>query len=416
MMLDSIDLDADRVLRQKFLSWEVASRDTIDFKKIYVDVCGGDILAGLALSEIVYWHLPDKQGNSKMRVVKEGEEWIACPRYEWWDRTRMTPRQIDTAFKKLIGEKLIFKKFFAFRRAKTTHVRINWKAFYPIWNSLIHQPLENPFEPESVRLERANLGSNKLVTTGLGSNQFVTTGVGLSPNGDSSVTKTDTPITESTTKNTDTENTARVRARKAATPSKPKNENTGSSKKTPSNSEAENEPPNSATPPAPRKHLRVARQILPQVEGTAYYEGGGKIADDMIEFEQACNQIFYAYLDTLKELGRLPDTSVEDLWEKNRSAVVALARNRRSGTQVEGFVRYAYSDTYPDRFYQKLPAPITFAAISNAIGGWLTMEAERAAAKKRQQENQKLPTIEVHVWTKEELDRVRREAQGKSDA
>lgn len=172
--------------RDEFLNWEHGSRDIIDFKKLYVDMTG-DHLAALALSEIVYWHLPNQQGQSKLRVTHEGEQWIAVPRYEWWDRTRMTPRQIDSAMKKLVKTKLVVKKFFAFNRAKTTHVRINWDAFLLMWNSLINAPLENPYKPKS------SLNDDS-------SHQTVTTG--FSPNGDRVLTDPATPITESTTETT----------------------------------------------------------------------------------------------------------------------------------------------------------------------------------------------------------------------
>jgi hypothetical protein len=178
--------------RDKFLNWETASRDTIDFKKLYVDMTG-DHLAALALSEIVYWHLPNQQGQSKLRVNREGELWIAVPRYEWWDRTRMTPRQIDSAMKKLVETKLVVKKFFAFNRAKTTHVRINWDAFLVLWNSLINAPLENPYKPKS-SLEDSS--SHQTVTT-----QF-------SPNGEHVLTDPATPITETTTETTKKESLA----------------------------------------------------------------------------------------------------------------------------------------------------------------------------------------------------------------
>ena len=39
-----------------FLKWEQSSRDTVDFKTVYVDMVG-DLLAGLMLSQIVFWHL-----------------------------------------------------------------------------------------------------------------------------------------------------------------------------------------------------------------------------------------------------------------------------------------------------------------------------------------------------------------------
>ena len=170
--------------RDKFLSWETAARDTIDFKKLYVDMTG-DHLAALALSEIVYWHLPSKQGGTRLRVNHEGELWIACPRYEWWDRTRMSPRQIDGALKKLVKANLVVKKFYAYNRAKTTHVRINWDAFLLMWNSLINAPLENPYEPKS---SLKDVSSHQSVTTG------------FSPFGERVLTDPATPITETTAK------------------------------------------------------------------------------------------------------------------------------------------------------------------------------------------------------------------------
>ena len=42
-------------------------QDTIDFKKCYVDLCD-DLIGGLLLSQIVYWHLPSKEsGKTKLR-------------------------------------------------------------------------------------------------------------------------------------------------------------------------------------------------------------------------------------------------------------------------------------------------------------------------------------------------------------
>ena len=57
-----------------FVQWELASRETIDFKMIYVDIAGGDILAGLLLSQIIFWNLPGKDGRSKLRVQKENKQ------------------------------------------------------------------------------------------------------------------------------------------------------------------------------------------------------------------------------------------------------------------------------------------------------------------------------------------------------
>ena len=84
-----------------FLTWEKASKDTIDFKKVYVDV-SGDLIAGLLLSQIIYWHLPSKDGKSKLRVHKKDKTWLAKQRSDWWDEIRITPKQYDRAIGKVL--------------------------------------------------------------------------------------------------------------------------------------------------------------------------------------------------------------------------------------------------------------------------------------------------------------------------
>ena len=50
-----------------FLTWEKTTWDTVDFKRIYVDMAG-DRVAGLMLSQLVYWCLlPNKNGKSKLQ-------------------------------------------------------------------------------------------------------------------------------------------------------------------------------------------------------------------------------------------------------------------------------------------------------------------------------------------------------------
>lgn len=128
-----------------FLRWEAHSRDTIDFKKIYVDMAG-DLNAGLMLSEIVYWYLPSKDGSEhKMRVEKKGQNWIAVHRYEWWDRIRLSPDQSDRALNLLVKSGLVTKTCFKFAGQVTIHVRIMEEAFLAAWNIKITTPAENPY-------------------------------------------------------------------------------------------------------------------------------------------------------------------------------------------------------------------------------------------------------------------------------
>jgi len=93
----------------EFLVWETKTEDTLDFKRIYVDVAG-DLLAGIALSVIIYWHLPDKNGDTRLRVYQRGQYWIASTRHEWWDRARITPKQIDRVLTILRDKQIIETK------------------------------------------------------------------------------------------------------------------------------------------------------------------------------------------------------------------------------------------------------------------------------------------------------------------
>lgn len=121
-----------------FLRWEKTTKDTIDFKKIYVDMADGDPIAGLALSQIVFWHLPDRNGKNKMRVFREGYWWIAKPREDWWEECRLTPKRVDRALKILRDDAgIVVTKNFKFgpQGSPTLHVRIDEEAFIRAWET-----------------------------------------------------------------------------------------------------------------------------------------------------------------------------------------------------------------------------------------------------------------------------------------
>lgn len=122
----------------KFIYWEQASRDTIDFKKTYVDLAE-DLIAGLLLSQIVYWYLPSKEtGKTKLRVKKEGHYWIAKGRNDWWDEIRITGKQFDRASNILVKKELIEKKTFKFNGSPTVHIRLLWENFLPRLENIIY--------------------------------------------------------------------------------------------------------------------------------------------------------------------------------------------------------------------------------------------------------------------------------------
>jgi hypothetical protein len=128
-----------------FITWEQKTRDAIDFKKAYVDMTG-DVLAGLVLSEIIYWYLPSKESEkNKLRVKRDGYNWIACRRSDWWERTRITPRQMDRIFTILAQQNIITKDVFKFGGVPMTHIRINEQQFMEAWAAVVDFEPENPF-------------------------------------------------------------------------------------------------------------------------------------------------------------------------------------------------------------------------------------------------------------------------------
>jgi hypothetical protein len=113
----------------EFLAWSHSSHKKVAFELAYVDAAGGDLIAGLLLSEIVYWHLPSAEGKTKLRVKHEGHLWIAARREDWYERCRISPRQFDRAAATLVTEGLIVKDVFKFNGDPTIHVRLNWSGF-----------------------------------------------------------------------------------------------------------------------------------------------------------------------------------------------------------------------------------------------------------------------------------------------
>jgi len=107
-----------------FWLWEQASRDTIDVKRIYIDVAG-DLVAGVLLSQIIFWFLPGRDGESKLRVEHDGRMWLAKERTDWWDECRMKPKQFDRASADLEELGLITKKVMRFGGNPIVHIGLN---------------------------------------------------------------------------------------------------------------------------------------------------------------------------------------------------------------------------------------------------------------------------------------------------
>jgi hypothetical protein len=121
---------------ESFLRWEAQSRDTIDFKKAYVDIAG-DVVAGLMLSQIIYWYLPSHGGDEKLRVERDGKKWLVKTRDDWWAECRLSPREADRARKNLEGLGILEVKVYKFNGSPTQHLRILKDRFLELWQKVV---------------------------------------------------------------------------------------------------------------------------------------------------------------------------------------------------------------------------------------------------------------------------------------
>jgi hypothetical protein len=152
--------------QNSFLAWESRSRDTIEVKRCYVDVAGGDLIAGILLSQIIYWHLPDHEGQPRLRIERDGHKWLAKKRDDWWKECRITPKQFDTAIKLLESKNLIVAALYKFGNSPTKHIRIDWENFLELLSLVVQTP---PLAPEHIKTQVAS-GSDEKVNFRKGEN------------------------------------------------------------------------------------------------------------------------------------------------------------------------------------------------------------------------------------------------------
>lgn len=160
-----------------FIMWEKASQDTVDVKLIYIDLVD-DLVTGVLLSQIVYWYLPNKSGESKLRVQKEGNYWIAKKREDWWNEIRISPKQFDRASDLLVSKGIIEKKKFKFAGDPVVHIRLIFPIFLELLesvaNSNVQKSADEGYENMTEHIENTlfNQKVNSKLTKGEVENTF----------------------------------------------------------------------------------------------------------------------------------------------------------------------------------------------------------------------------------------------------
>ena len=114
---------------RSFMASQTRMSRIVAYDPIYTDMAG-DVLAGLVLSQICFWHRASKEtGKTKLRVAKDGRLWAAISVKEMQGYTHMTPSQITRCYNLLAKKNLILKKVWRFAGTPTTHISLNWPVF-----------------------------------------------------------------------------------------------------------------------------------------------------------------------------------------------------------------------------------------------------------------------------------------------
>ncbi len=85
----------------------------------------GDLVAGILLSQVVYWFRPNRSGGSRLRVSRDGREWIAKSRDEWRAELGISPKQFDRAADHLVELGVVTRGLFKFRGRPVPHLSLN---------------------------------------------------------------------------------------------------------------------------------------------------------------------------------------------------------------------------------------------------------------------------------------------------
>ena len=116
--------------RDEFLDWERATHDVIAVNRCYIDLAD-DALAGLFLSQLMYYQTLTADGGERLTIENDGELWLAKKREDWWDECRVSPRQVDRIVKSLRDLGLIETKTLQFGGVPIMHIRVVWETFLP---------------------------------------------------------------------------------------------------------------------------------------------------------------------------------------------------------------------------------------------------------------------------------------------
>lgn len=122
----------------KFLSWDAATHEHVLVRTVYIDMAGGDLAAGVMLSQLIYWSKPGKNG-SKLRVKHGNDLWIVKSWRDWYDECRLSRSVSNRALERLRDLGIVRTARPKFRGVPTTHIAIAWAGFQKEWDRVLEE-------------------------------------------------------------------------------------------------------------------------------------------------------------------------------------------------------------------------------------------------------------------------------------
>lgn len=143
---------------QFFDGWvasEAHDHDAIKVKRLYVDINEGNWYDAALFSQIMYWHGRNKEtGERRMKVLRNGEYWIAKRYEDWWDECRVNAETAKKAIVRMVKRGLLVKQVWLFSGKPTVHLRINVEGFEVLANHSLA-------EKQEFELNRSNVPDGK---------------------------------------------------------------------------------------------------------------------------------------------------------------------------------------------------------------------------------------------------------------
>lgn len=127
---------------QGWLQNSAAQRDSIDLKRVYIDMCGGNFYDAVMFSQIMFWHEPKKNGETKLKIYRDGHYWLAKRLEDWYEECRINANTARGCIDRLTALGLVIKQTFHFEGRPVMHLRVDPERFEALVNAAQNGILE----------------------------------------------------------------------------------------------------------------------------------------------------------------------------------------------------------------------------------------------------------------------------------